>query len=179
MPVLGNHDYQNGDEAAIMQRLGGESTWYAEEVGPVLFVVLDSQQVDDPAQTTWLQATLETSAATWTIAAMHHPPYSAGPLGSESDVREAWSGLFAEYGVDLALAGHDHDYQRSEPIDGVVYVVSGGGGKTRPTGREDFTAYSASTLHYLDLQITKRRIYGQAIDTNGMAFDAFTIHADR
>lgn len=179
MPALGNHDYEDGDSAAILQRLGRESAWYAEEVGPVLFVVLESEQVDDPAQTAWLQATLEASSAPWKIAAMHHPPYSAGPQGSASDVREAWSGLFAEYGVDLALAGHDHDYQRSEPIDGVVYVVSGGGGKTHPTGREDFTAYSASTLHYLDLQITGRRIYGQAIDTNGMAFDVFTIRADR
>ena len=110
---------------------------------------------------------------------MHHPPYSAGLHGSESDVREAWSGLFAQYGVDLALAGHDHDYQRSVPIDGVLYVVTGGGSKTRPTGRDDFTEFSASTLHYLDLQITGRRIYGQAIDTNGQVFDAFTIRADR
>jgi hypothetical protein len=87
--------------------------------------------------------------------------------------------LFAQYGVDLALAGHDHDYQRSVPIEGVLYVVTGGGSKVRPTGRENFTEYSASTLHYLDLQITRRRIYGQAIDTNGKVFDAFTIRADR
>lgn len=179
MPALGNHDYEDGDETAIMHRLGRESPWYSEEIGPVLFVVLDSQRVDDPAQTAWLQATLEASSPTWTIAAMHHPPYSAGPQGSQADVREAWSGLFSEYGVDLVLAGHDHDYQRSEPIAGVVYVVSGGGAKTRPTGVEDFTAYSASTLHFLDLQITDRRIYGQAINTNGMAFDAFTISASR
>ncbi len=179
MPVLGNHDYESGDSAAIMQRLGRRSAWYAEEVGPVLFLVLDSNQVDDPAQTAWLTATLEASSATWTIAAMHHPPYSAGLHGSDEQVRDAWSGLFSEYGVDLALAGHDHDYQRSEPIGGLVYVVTGGGGKTRPTGREDFTEYSASTLHYLDLQITAEQIYGQAINTDGKAFDAFAIRADR
>jgi hypothetical protein len=74
MPALGNHDYEDGDSTAILQRLGRESAWYAEQIGPVLFVVLDSSQVDDPDQTAWLEATLEASSASWTIAAMHHPP---------------------------------------------------------------------------------------------------------
>jgi 3',5'-cyclic AMP phosphodiesterase CpdA len=179
MPVLGNHDYESGDSAAILRRLGRESAWYAEQVGPVLWVVLDSEHVDDPAQTAWLVDTLAASSATWTIVATHHPPYSAGVHGSDIDVREAWSGLFAEYGVDLALAGHDHDYQRSEPIDGVTYVVSGGGAKIRPTGREYFTQYAASTLHYLDLQVSGERLYGQAINTNGEVFDAFSLRPNR
>lgn len=173
LPVLGNHDYESGDEAAILRHLGRESAWYAEHIGPVLLVVLDSEHVNDPAQTAWLANILAASSATWTIVATHHPPYSAGVHGSSTEVREAWSGLFAEYGVDLALAGHDHDYQRSEPIDGVTYVVSGGGAKTRPTGEEYFTEYAASTLHYLDLQVSKERLYGQAIDINGEVFDAF------
>jgi 3',5'-cyclic AMP phosphodiesterase CpdA len=177
LPVMGNHDYENGQSSQILQRLGRESSWFAQEVGPVLFIVLDSNRVDDPEQTRWLQETLKTSASTWTIAAMHHPPYSAGVHGSDLEVREQWSELFSTYGVDLALAGHDHDYQRSEVIDGVVYVVSGAGAKTRVTGREAFTAFSASALHYLDLQITEHQILGQAIDTDGRAFDQFIINA--
>lgn len=175
LPVLGNHDYQNGESTAIMKRLGRDSTWFAHEEGPVLFVVLDSNIVDDPAQTRWLEQTLDASAKTWTIVAMHHPAYSAGVHGSDLRVREEWSAVFSRYGVDLVLAGHDHDYQRSEVINGVVYVVSGAGAKTRPTGDSDVTAFSASTLHYLDLQITKDQIFGQAVDTEGRSFDRFTI----
>jgi len=177
LPALGNHDYENGQSSQIMQRLGRESGWYAEEVGSTLFVVLDSNQVDDPEQTRWLRQTLVTSAPRWTIAAMHHPAYSAGVNGSHLGVRQEWSQLFSMYGVDLVLAGHDHDYQRSEVIDGVVYVVSGAGAKTRPTGREEFTAFSASTLHYLDLQITDDQIFGQAIDTGGHSFDQFMLRS--
>jgi len=176
IPVLGNHDHISGQGDEIMKELGRTSAWYAEVVGPALVVVLDSNQVEDPAQTSWLRSTLRDSTSTWTIVAMHHPPYSAGWHGSSIDVREAWSGLFMQYGVDLVLAGHDHDYQRSKVIDGIVYVVSGGGAKTRPTGHDDdFTAFSASTLNYLDLQITSDSIYGQAIGTDKAAFDEFTL----
>ena len=58
-----------------------------------------------------------------------------------------------------------------------MYVVSGAGAKTRPTGREEFTAFSASTLHYLDLQITDDQIFGQAIDTGGHSFDQFMLRS--
>ncbi|MFY9914914.1 MAG: metallophosphoesterase [Nocardioidaceae bacterium] len=175
LPALGNHDYMSGESRQIMDRLDRPSDWYAQEVGSALFVVLDSNRVDDPDQTTWLRETLQQSTANWVLAVMHHPPYSAGMHGSSLDVRSAWSGLFSQYGVDLVLAGHDHDYQRSHVIDGVLYVVSGGGAKTRPTGHESFTAFSASTLHYLDLQIGPDQILGQAIDSHGHAFDDFVI----
>jgi len=33
------------------------------------------------------------------------------------------------HGVDLVFSGHDHVYERTVPIRGVTYVVSGGGGK--------------------------------------------------
>ncbi len=175
LPVLGNHDYLNGEARQIMDRLGRSSDWYAQEIGLALFIVLDSNRVDDPDQTRWLQQTLHDSTARWVIAAMHHPPYSAGMHGSDLDVRDAWAGLFTRYKVDLVLAGHDHDYQRSEVIGGVVYVVTGGGAKTRPTGTESFTAFSASTLHYLDLQIGAAQITGQAIDSQGHVFDEFVL----
>jgi 3',5'-cyclic AMP phosphodiesterase CpdA len=177
LPALGNHDYENGQSNQILRRLGRNSGWFSQQVGPALLVVLDSNRVDDPEQTRWLKQTLATSESIWTIAAMHHPAYSAGVNGSDLDVREEWSQLFSRYGVDLVLAGHDHDYQRSEVIDGVVYVVSGAGAKTRPTSSEKFTAFSASTLHYLDLQITGDQIFGQAIDASSHSFDQFVIRS--
>jgi hypothetical protein len=106
---------------------------------------------------------------------MHHPAYSAGHHGSSMDVRDAWSDLFAEADVPLVLAGHDHDYQRSEPQDGVVYVVSGGGAKLRDSGTEDFTAVSTSTLHFLDLLVYDDRLVGSAVDTSGRLIDRFVI----
>ena len=177
LPVLGNHDYVSGEQQEILTALGRRRPWYVERIGPVRVVVLDSNLVDDPEQTAWLRETLsqDQPPQTWTVVAMHHPPYSAGEHGSTADVQQAWSPLFAEYDVPLVLAGHDHDYQRSVPLDGVTYVVSGAGAKLRATGTKDFTEVSASTRHFLDLLFYDDRLVGRAIDQSGRLVDAFTI----
>lgn len=177
LPVLGNHDYGSGEQQEILTALDRQDPWYVEWIGPVRVIVLDSNRVQDGEQTQWLRDTLAgpEPAGTWTVAAMHHPAYSAGWHGSDQDVRATWGPLFAEAGVPLVLAGHDHDYQRSVPQDGVTYVVSGAGAKLRATGQADFTAVSTSTLHYLDLLVYDDRLVGRAIDQAGVLVDSFTI----
>ncbi|NUR08821.1 MAG: hypothetical protein HOQ45_17680 [Nocardioidaceae bacterium] len=177
VPVLGNHDVESDEQSDILRRLGRDRAWYQQRVGPVRILALDSNRPDDPAQTAWLRARLaeRQPPGTWTIAVMHHPAYSAGEHGSSLDVRRAWSPLFARAGVSLVLAGHDHDYQRSTPQQGVTYVVSGGGAKLRPTGREGFTAFSRSVRHYVDLQVYRDRLVGRAIDQQGHTFDTWTL----
>jgi 3',5'-cyclic AMP phosphodiesterase CpdA len=177
VPVLGNHDHMSGEQAEILAALGRDRARYVERVGPVRIVALDSEHADDPEQRSWLEQVLAEPQppGTWTIVAMHHPAYSAGHHGSTPDVQENWVPLFERYDVPLVLAGHDHDYQRSLPLDGVTYVVSGGGAKLRPTGREDFTAVSASVLHYLDLLVYPHRIAARAIDQSGELVDRFVI----
>lgn len=177
LPVLGNHDYHSGEQREILRELGRASAWYVERVGPVRIIVLDSNRVQDREQQRWLRATLAQPQppGSWTVAAMHHPAYSAGYHGSDLAVRGSWGPLFAAAGIPLVLAGHDHDYQRSTPQDGVTYVVSGAGAKLRAAGREDFTAVSTSTLHYLDLLVYPDRLVGRAIDQSGALVDTFTI----
>lgn len=177
LPVLGNHDYHDGEQGQILAALGREKPWYAEDVGPLRVLVLDSNRVEDPKQTAWLREMLDRPApeGTWTVAAMHHPPFSAGYHGSDTKVRKQWSPLFAAAGVPLVLAGHDHDYQRSTPQDGVTYVVSGAGAKLRRAGQASFTAVSTSTLHFLDLLVYPDRLVGRAVDQAGGLVDMFTI----
>jgi 3',5'-cyclic AMP phosphodiesterase CpdA len=174
VPVLGNHDYLSGEQSAILTEVGRpEQTWYVDRVGIVRVLVLDTEQVDNPTQSTWLQETLASSTdAPWTIVAMHKPAYSAGVHGSDEEIQQQWVPLFEQYEVPLVLAGHDHDYQRSKPIGGVVYVVSGGAAQLRPTGREDFTEVSTSTLHYVDLLAEDDRLTLRAIDQSGVLFDS-------
>lgn len=177
LPALGNHDYGSGEQSEILAGLGRDSPWYVEQVGPVRVVVLDSNRVADPEQTRWLRTVLAqpTGPGEWTVAAMHHPAYSAGHHGSDEDVQATWSPLFAAAGVDLVLAGHDHDYQRSSPQDGVTYVVSGAGAKTRRAGREDFTVVSASRLHFVDLLAYPDRLVVRALDHDGAVLDSFEL----
>lgn len=177
VPVLGNHDYVSDEQTQIMDALGQDTTWYATRIGPLRVIVLDTERTNHPSQTTWLNDTLATPQppSTWTVVAMHKPAYSAGHHGSDEEVQRLWAPLFDQYDVPLVLAGHDHDYQRSKPINGVTYVVSGAGAKLRPTGHDDFTAVSASTLHFVDMLVYSNRITLRAIDQDGTLVDMFTL----
>jgi hypothetical protein len=121
---------------------------------------------------------LSTTDATWKIASLHPPPYSAGRHGSSTSVRAAFEPLFDEYGVQLVLSGHDHDYQRSEPMAGTAYVVSGAAAKTRPTGQESFTAASWSMRHFLDVSIWADRLELRAIGQDTLVYDSVELTAD-
>jgi 3',5'-cyclic AMP phosphodiesterase CpdA len=173
--ALGNHDVLSEDLAALLDALGAPGRWYSERFGPVQVVVLDSNRATDPRQRAWLEETLAGGEVPWTIAVLHHPPYSAGSHGSDEASRAAFAPLFERYGVQLVLAGHDHDYQRTRPIGGVTYVVSGGAATLRPTGRADFTEAAASTLHFLDLAVYDRELVVRAVDQRGRIFDEVAI----
>ena len=56
----------------------------------------------------------------WIIVYFHRPMYtspnSCSSCSGESSLRDIYHPLFDQYGVDLVLEGHAHDYQRSYPI---------------------------------------------------------------
>ena len=173
--ILGNHDVKDGNGPAQMAALGMEGLWWAHEDDDVLLVGLDSNRPDDPEQLAWLEETLAQSDATWRIVALHHPPYSAGYQGSSTDVRAVFQPVFERYGVQLVLSGHDHDYQRSTPINGVTYIVSGAGSGTRRTGEEDFTAVSFSWHHFLDVNVFADRLVVRAVNQDLRVADEFSL----
>jgi alkaline phosphatase len=74
--------------------------------------------------------------------AMHNPRYSSGRAGSSNVVVPFWRVAYG-HGVDLALAGHDHDYERFAKMDGdfhlrgdgiTSFVVGTGGRSLVPKG---------------------------------------------
>ena len=32
--------------------------------------------------------------------------------------------LFERYGVQIVFPGHEHEYQRTDPVNGVTYIVT-------------------------------------------------------
>jgi 3',5'-cyclic AMP phosphodiesterase CpdA len=171
LAILGNHDVAKGHGEAQMAALGMEGRWWSRRYGDVLLVGLDSNDPDNPEQLAWLEETLGSTDATWRIVALHHPPYSAGYQGSSTGTRRVFSPVFARHGVQLVLSGHDHDYQRSAPIDGVTYVVSGAGSGRRGTGEDPFTAVSWSFRHAVDIGITGDTLLLRAVGTDGRVAD--------
>ena len=172
--ILGNHDEGYGDEQ--MQIMGMDGRWWAQHLpGDVLLIGLDGNVPDDPDQLAFLEQTLATATERWRIVAVHEPPYSAGYQGSDLAVRAAFVPLFERYGVQLVLSGHEHDYQRSIPINGVTYIISGAGGRTRGTGEDTFTAASWSVLHFTDVNVYRDHLLVRAIDQDAQAFDEVEI----
>lgn len=113
--------------------------FYAFTVGAVRFVVLQNDDVclqnggnvyvrgySGGAQRRWLEKTLAEARADraidWVVVCMHQLVISSAVAGNGGDlgVREAFAPLFDRYGVDLVLCGHDHDYERSYPVRGVL-----------------------------------------------------------
>lgn len=177
LAVLGNHDVKGERVEEMERRLGMPGRWWSRTIGDLLLVGLDSNRPDDGAQRAWLERTLRSSDAHWKVVALHHPPFSAGYQGSDTAVREAFVPVFRRDGVQLVLSGHEHDYQRSTPLDGVTYVVSGGASGTRRTGSAHFTAVSFSWHHFVELDVFDDRLVGRAINQEHRVADTWTIDA--
>lgn len=176
-PILGNHDIMDGHAAANVDALGMPGRWYAKQLDNLLFVALDSNDLNSD-QLAWLDDVLAESDATWKIIALHHPPYSAGYQGSSLEARRLVSPIAERHGVQLVLSGHEHDYERSRAINGVTYIVSGAGSETRRTGHQDFTAAAWSWHHFLDISIYADRLVVRAVNQDVRVFDEVTIRAE-
>jgi 3',5'-cyclic AMP phosphodiesterase CpdA len=169
--VLGNHDVKRNHAAGQVAALDMPGRWWAHGFGDVLLIGLDSNLAGDPTQRAWLADTLAAATERWRIVVLHHPPYSAGYQGSDLAVRQAFVALFERYGVQLVLSGHDHDYQRSQPIGGVTYVVTGGAAGTRRTGEDAFTAVSFSWHHFVELAVFDDRLVVRAVNQDRRVAD--------
>ena len=187
--AIGNHDaaLRHSDEGieeieAELRLLGTPSRYYMTTHGPADIFYLDSSVpgVFGPESSTqweWLDDTLASATSQWKIVALHHPLYSSGRHGSTVGARERLEPILARRKVDLVLAGHDHDYERTHPQHGVTHVVSGGGCKTTSVGRSRFTAAAASLLQFLLVDIDGDRLTGRCVAVDGTTPDTFEIRA--
>ena len=108
----------------------------------------------------------------WKIAFLHRSPYGSSRHGGDERVRENLEPLFARHKVDVVLAGHDHVYERTVPIRGVTYVVSGGGGRRLyRAGKGKRTAFSKSAHHAVLVRLDGGRLPLEAIEPGGTVLD--------
>ncbi|MFW5921149.1 MAG: metallophosphoesterase, partial [Polyangiales bacterium] len=156
---------------------GGHERWYSFDWGNVHFVALDTELIGSE-QLDWLEDDLASTDQPWTIAYFHRPAYSSGSShGSSKKVRKHIAPILERHGVQLALAGHSHNYERTKPMNGVTHVVTGGGGEgVRPVGTSEWTAFSASVAHFVYVTVGDGKLRLHAIDASGKEFDGVEIH---
>jgi hypothetical protein len=138
------------------------STYYSFIYSNVGVVSLDANDVSyeipanfgysNGAQTAWLNRTLAALRGNpqvdFIVAYFHHCAYSTCTAhGCEGGVQQYWAPLFDKYSVDLVINGHNHIFERTDPIiggsptgvtpsgstiypatQGTTYVCAGGGG---------------------------------------------------
>jgi hypothetical protein len=182
-PASGNHEYESEDaapfrEAFVLPENGGPDgieRWYSFNWGDVHFVALDTERTG-PIQAAWLDADLAANTLPWTIVYGHRPPFSSGDHGSDGAFRTHFLPVLEAHHVPLVLNGHEHHYERTTPQNGVIYVVTGGGGRgVREVGKSNFTAFAHAVIHYVYVTVSATELALHAIDGVGKEFDSLVI----
>jgi hypothetical protein len=189
---VGNHDMQTNhaqgeiDDKARFGMLGPDgyykfSTPDSFKVGgkPLAeFFALNSELHGDKfdAQVNWLREELGNSNAVWKFVFLHHPLYTVrGQHSPALELRNAIAKSLRDNHVQFVLGGHNHFYSRMKPVDGLLQMISGGGGRHLAFPRNDKCAVmSARKYEFLGVEVFPDRVRFIAVDEYGKMFDDFT-----
>ena len=174
--ALGNHD----DYAAMADVMGPTPTW-SKSVGGARIVSINTEARMDVGSSQYDQvrgALCNAPEATrvlvlhkgwWLQSGAHH-------LGSEfPGSASAMDQMVQDCGVDLVLAGHEHNYQRMMR-NGVPYLIVGTGGQSLygVAGSPSGTVASCSCYGRVVLDLSSTGIAAQFKALDGSVKDSFT-----
>jgi hypothetical protein len=179
----GNHDPVNILNYGPYNMNGNRYYWFRKTEGPlgpiaqrtVRFFAIDTVNLDAP-QMTWLRRYMGESDSDWEIAFYHHPLYSSGRYRSAAArLRRVLEPVLVQYGADLALAGHEHFYERVVPQQGIVHFISGAGGALRLNDIRpdsiDVKGFDTDT-HFMLMEISGDELFFQTISRTGQTIDS-------
>lgn len=185
-PVTGNHDEPENPDSFWHRLLElPDHHDYTLDVGPIRFVMVDSAEYEIASRVAWLTRELQRAAydpeVTWVIPMFHRPPFSEGERGGDGGVRQWWVPLFTRYEAGLVFSGHAHTYQRTVALDGVPYLVSGGGGGWVYWVNPDHPtmAFATSAYHFVQFHVAGDLIRLEGKTADGTVFDRAEYRARR
>jgi 3',5'-cyclic AMP phosphodiesterase CpdA len=176
---LGNHDVRtlNGINQINYRAFNMTGRYYNFTHQNLEFFALDT---NDPtpwaAQFRWLERQLKQSTATNKIVFGHHHLYSSGVRGINRDLIQQLATILEKYNVPLYINGHEHHYERTQPIRGTTYLTCGATSMPRPVGQSSWTAYSTSDLSFAVLDVYPRQIMIRGVNTKNEIFDQGVIN---
>ncbi|MCE5278681.1 MAG: metallophosphoesterase [Planctomycetaceae bacterium] len=192
--VIGNHEDHAPIYAEMIYSPGGDGramNW-SQTIGGVLFIGIDGAEDWNAGSKNikWLEGVLEASKEKFVFFLTHYPAWSSGPHGRGEETMYACQKvimpLLAKYKVQAMVAGHDHDYERSEPPadKGVPCIVAGGAGAPlyKKSGRASAgNPYSklfvAGSLHYCVFDLKDNTCTMKVYDLQGKIIDEKTFEA--
>jgi hypothetical protein len=214
MPTVGNHEFPAGDPTGkykdpISNYKGrfalpnvNDEDYYSFDYADTHIIALPEIYVDlrhGSRFRNWLRGDLAAARTNpgvhWIVAFSHRPFYSTGQrhgpyIPFARDVRP----LLERYHVDLVISGHEHNYERSLPLQagkvvsrdlrqyvrgrGTIYIVTGGGGANI---YDDFgppapwDAVRAVKHEHVQILVSGRIMSVVTTSDFGNPIDAFTI----
>jgi 3',5'-cyclic AMP phosphodiesterase CpdA len=175
--ALGNHDDDGQTQYKLFNMDGKKYYSFKPKPGVRLFAI-DSNYIDGK-QLEWLEKELTASGSEWKIAFFHHPLYSSGETHGSADAqRGLLEPLFLKHGVNVAIMGHEHFYERLKPQKGVNYFIVGSSAKLRKGDlrKSAMTAYgNDSEYAFMLIEIDGDDLYFQTISDKGVTLDTGVI----
>ncbi|MEJ7603267.1 MAG: metallophosphoesterase [Kofleriaceae bacterium] len=184
VPTTGNHDLSGRayyERFFFLDQWSGGKRYFATDWGNIRVIALDNGIECNRAcaQFNYVRDALANGASRGKLLVMflHHSPFSSGYHGSDLGVQRAIHELAETYGVELVISGHDHHYERTKPLSGTTYIVSGSAGAPiRPVVPRDFTENARTEPHYVIVDVDGTTISTRAINLRGEVFDTAVIH---
>lgn len=204
--TFGNHDLYSGSDQPFLDTfylptnsMTGTEHYYSFDHGDAHFVSLfiptltpfvqspQYQLSEGSPQYRWLTNDLARSPKHWKFLFFHSPVNTSGPhrfddydVNGELDrlqIQRLIMPVAERYGVQMIFNGHDHDFERFTPTNGIYSVVTGGGGYgLYPlTQRDPASAQFWSRFHYTRVTIHGDTLRLEAVDQSGQVFDGMTV----
>ncbi|MDQ6687496.1 MAG: metallophosphoesterase [Actinomycetota bacterium] len=193
-PVPGNHEYYTPGASGYYSYFAGRAApapgYYRISTNGWQLYLLNSNcnVISCPTEASWLDAEMIAHPTKCSLIAMHHPRFSSGAEhGSSTVVRGLWTVAYNHH-ADVALSGHDHDYERFarmdpngsvQPTRGVLEFVAGTGGRSLyPRGATvTGSRYFENTVHgVLELTLASGQFSWSFRDIYGKVHDSGTYH---
>ncbi len=181
-PTLGNHDHHDGNGKHQIEYAKLNDKWRMphyyytfskplDNGASIQFFAIDTDVLRkkrrwDDEQLAWLENELAVSTATWKIVYGHHPVYTYGKHGDEKRMIQRVLPLLKKYKADAFIAGHEHDRQLIER-DGMYYIISGTGSKTRDTRYGEHTIFAETNLGFAWFRASESELHMQFINRYG------------
>ncbi|MDC0369385.1 metallophosphoesterase family protein [Opitutales bacterium] len=202
--AIGNHEVIGGygqipEKAPLFFNLfpfpqANDATYIIDMYEDLSVLVLNSNHtrpVDD--QVEFIEQALSLRKTRKHLFALYHfPAYGIvkGGLGNDlsKSIRQHWTPLFDQYGLDAAFENDHHVYKRSKLIkggkvhdSGTLYIGDGAWGvKTRGIGSEDlwYVEQASPTRHVIEVVIENNVRSYRAINHDQKVFDEFVDNRD-
>ena len=184
----------------------GTEHYYSFDQGDAHFIVLSSDlrlhsYKMGSDQYDWLEADLQSTSKPWKFIFLHHPPYTStahrfddneffgatncswagNGTQDREEIQASVGALAGQYGVQVMFYGHDHSFEKFNPVSGVHSILSGGGGiglrdmNVNNADKDEASSQYHKKHHCVKVTIEGDHLELQAIDKNGVVFDKMYI----